>query len=320
MKRHLIHIGYPKAGSTFLQEWFRQHPKLFYSPGGLGGFYNVYEISRMASQNDDSKFLYFVTSDESLSTPKVSSGIIPLQNGIRDFTSPEPAKVAQKKVCGILKCLYPNGKILFITRGFKAISMSGYSQYVREGGVLSFQKFSDVNRFAKKAQADKTYYGEEVDYTFIANIYEEAFGKENMIILPFELLRDNHNKFLTVIEERLGLPHYETQIGRLNESLSTEELYWYPRMSSVVSRISQRFGQRFYSKVYRWYVSKTLENKFRRVIKILSRLKPNCKVVEADFPFEILDYFREHNSVRFAAKLRDDPIYAPYLKEYLLDE
>jgi|GEM_PF-5080405 len=44
MRGHLIHIGFPKSGSTFLQEWFRQHPQLFYAPGGLGGFYNVYEI------------------------------------------------------------------------------------------------------------------------------------------------------------------------------------------------------------------------------------------------------------------------------------
>jgi hypothetical protein len=319
MPGHLIHIGYPKAGSTFLQEWFRQNPQLFYSPGGLGGFNNVYEISRQASQKAGEEFNYFVTSDESLSTPKSSSGALPVDDGKRNFALPLPAKAAQQKVCGMLKCLYPNGKILFVTRGFKGIMMSGFSQYIRAGGVLRFQEFANENRLAMQDKTTEIKYGEEVNYTFIAGIYEEAFGQENVIILPFELLRDDQNKFITIIEERLGLSKFNTQTGKINESLSPEELYWYPRISSVVSRISQRFGQKFYTKVYRWYVGKTLKNKFRAVIKILSRLKPNRRVTEADFPAELLDYFRENNAERFAAKFRNNPIYAPYRSEYLLD-
>jgi hypothetical protein len=320
MQGHLIHIGYPKAGSTFLQEWFRQNPQLFYSPGGLGGFNNVYGISQKASQKAGEEFKYFVTSDESLSTPKSSSGTLPVDDGKRNFALPEPANAAQQKVCGILKCLYPIGKILFVTRGFKGIIMSGFSQYIRAGGVLGFQAFTNANRLAIQGATNETRYGEEVDYTFIAGIYEEAFGKENVIILPFELLRDDQNKFLTIIEERLGLAKFTTQIGKINESLSPEELYWYPRISSVVSKIAKRFGKKIYTKVYRWYVGKTIKNKFRAVIKILNRLKPNRRVTDADFPLELLDYFGENNAERFAAKFRNDPIYAPYRKEYLLGE
>jgi hypothetical protein len=318
MQGHLIHIGYPKSGSTFLQEWFRQNPQLCYVPGGLGGFYNVYEISQKASQKMDEDFKYFVTSDESLSTPKASSGKVPIENGTKAFTTREPAKSAQKKVCQVLKSLYPNGKILFITRGFKGIIMSGYSEYIRAGGVLSIQAFANANRLAIQDSTAEKIYGEEVDYTFIANIYEEAFGKENVITLPFELLRSDQNKFLTIIEERLGLSHFINQIGKINESLSPEELYWYPRVSSVVSGISQRFGKKGYARVYRWYVKRTLKNKFRRVIKILDRIRPNRAVKDTDFPFDILEYFRENNSERFAAKFLDDPIYAAYLPEYLL--
>lgn len=319
MNGHLIHIGYPKAGSTFLQEWFRQHPQLFYSPGGLGGFNNVYEISRHATQKEDLDLRYFVTSDESLSIPKPSTGFTPIEYGRKDFTWNQPAESTQKKVCEVLRCLYPNAKILFVTRGFKGIIMSGYSQYTRAGGIQNFQQYVEIIRSYMQTQTDKSNYGEEIDYTYIANIYEEAFGKENLIVLPFELLRDDKNKFLSVIEERLGLSHFEANIGRMNESLSPEELYWYPRISSVVSRVSNRFGQKGYSKIYSWYVSKTLENKLSKVVKVLNRIKPNRRATDDDFPFEILDYFRENNTERFAAKFRDDPMYSPYLSEYLLD-
>jgi hypothetical protein len=38
VSRHLIHIGYAKAGSKFLQRWFEAHPDLAYRTAGLGGF------------------------------------------------------------------------------------------------------------------------------------------------------------------------------------------------------------------------------------------------------------------------------------------
>jgi hypothetical protein len=46
MSRHLVHIGYPKAGSTYLQRWFASHPQLAYREGGIAGFPNVYALAR----------------------------------------------------------------------------------------------------------------------------------------------------------------------------------------------------------------------------------------------------------------------------------
>ena len=42
---HLIHIGFPKAASTFLQHWFDRHPEIAYRPGGLAGMHTVYDLS-----------------------------------------------------------------------------------------------------------------------------------------------------------------------------------------------------------------------------------------------------------------------------------
>ena len=315
MPGHLIHIGFPKAGSTFLQKWFELHPQLFYSPGGLGGFYNVYDISRKACQNANDNFMYFVTSDESLSTPFFSTGTIPVEFGLKDHTAFQPDGMVQKKVCNTLKCLYPNGKILLTTRGFKGLMMSTYSQYVRVGGIRTFEEFAEISASSIKDQADKNEDGGGLDFTFIANIYEEAFGKENVIILPFELLRDDQSKFLSVIETQLQLPHFKVTIDKLNESLSPEELYWYPRISSLVSAIALRFGEKRYAKIYRWYVGKTLKNKFRAVVKILSRVKPNGRITNANFNVGVWD-FQEEYFERLSAKLRNDPMYAPYLREY----
>jgi hypothetical protein len=64
MARHLIHVGYSKAGSTFLQAWFERHPELRFAPGGLGGFNDVDELSRPPGR----EYKYYVTSFEGLCT------------------------------------------------------------------------------------------------------------------------------------------------------------------------------------------------------------------------------------------------------------
>ena len=140
-----------------------------------------------------------------------------------------------------------------------------------------------------------------------------------MIILPYELLRDDQAAFLSRIEERLGLPHFEFQTGRVNESLSPEELYWYPRISSFVSKTSRRLGSKMHAKIYRWYVNRTFHNRFRPLIKLLSRIKPGRSVKPEHLPAGMLNFYRVNNRMRCAARFRHDPLYKPYLSEYLLD-
>jgi hypothetical protein len=90
--KHLIHIGYPKAGSTFLQAWFEQHPELCYAPGGLGGFYNIYEICRPSGR----ACKYFVTSFEGIATPHESAGDFRLDFARQDF-SPGRSRKSRKQ-------------------------------------------------------------------------------------------------------------------------------------------------------------------------------------------------------------------------------
>jgi len=320
MKGHLIHIGFPKTGSTFLQEWFQRHPQLFYSPCALGGFYNSYDISRLATQTIDNDFLYFVSSDESLTIPTISTGGFITDLGMKDLSFMHAGRLALQKVCDIIKCLYPNGKILFVTRGFKGVTLSLYSQYIKVGGVLVVQEFADLYYSWMLSHEGGNFDSVGTDYSFLANIYEDAFGKENMICLPYELLRDDQNKFLSIIEKQLGLEHFDVQMGRKNESLSPSELYWYPRISWLISRILQRFGKKIYAKVYYRYIGLTHQNKLHKIVALLDKLRPGHRVTEADFKDEMWDYFPEKNAEKFAGKFKDDPNYKPYLSEYLLDK
>ena len=316
MKGHLIHIGAPKTGSTFLQEWFRQHPQLHYAPGGLAGFYNVYQISQLAAKQIDS-FQYFVTSDEALSMPSAHAGTIPTGH-TKDSTQLTPQLRSQFNVCQILRTLYPNSKILYLTRGFKGLISSGYSQYVREGGAMSLPQLMKNTLLASQKPTVEEEDGGGLDYTFIIKNYQEAFGSENVLVLPFELLRDDKQKFFAQFEQWLDIPPFEGSIPRINESLSPTEMYWYPRISGIVAKVSRKLGKKTFAKINTWYVKKVFNNKFHRIIKLLDRLKPGRALTEADMPPEVLEYFRRNNAIRCAAILKDNPLYAPYHKEYLL--
>jgi hypothetical protein len=314
---HLIHIGFPKTGSTFLQKWFQENPHLFYAPGGLAGFHNVYQVSHLAAQNNLEAFKYYVTSDESLSTPSLSVGTIPTDRGTKT-SKLRPTKQAQINGCRILKCLYPNAKILLITRGYKGATISGYSQYVRMGGAMPLPALIHLN-LAHNNGKEEDNDGGAFNYGFVANEYEEAFGKENVLTLPFELMRDDQTKFLTIIEQWLHIPHFEGSKDRVNESLSKVELYWYPKLSFLVSKTAAFFGEKVYNKIYPRYVNRVFHNRFYRLIRILDILKPGRAFNEQDVSPELLAHYRRNNEVRGADRFKEDPVFLPYKSDYLID-
>jgi hypothetical protein len=165
---------------------------------------------------------------------------------------------------------------------------------------------------AARLRHDEQHY---YDFDYLIRLYGDAFGEENLIVMPYELLRDDQTAFLATLEERLGISHAEVELGRVNESLSPEELYWYPLISRAVSSAASRLGPARFRRVYGWYVSKTLGNRLNKLVKLLGLLRPGRKITAQDFPADILEYCKGK-----ATLLRNNPLYIPYAAEYLCDE
>lgn len=306
MAQHLLHVGYPKAGSTFLQNWFERHPQLKFKKGGLGGFGNVFEVARPL----DRDYKYFVTSFEGLTMPDESSGSVHLRySGKVEVKELDLIKTRQAEVCSVLNGLYPQSRVIIVTRGFEGILFSSYSQSVRMGAVLDF--IGMCAELAQRLRHDEQHY---FDYDYFISLYKLTFGKDNVIVLPYELLRDDQNRFLETLEERLELEHVEMPPIRVNVSLSPQELYWYPRISRRVANAASLLGSRAFRKIYTGYVRKTLFNKFRIPIKLLARTNPRYQVTKSELPREILELCRGR-----ATLLQDDPLYAAYAADYLWD-
>jgi len=305
MSKHLVHVGFAKAGSTFLQKWFREHPQLLYEPEGIAGFCSVGEIS--ADRDPDCVSRYYVTSAEGLvigwRATKGSHALELKQEGCRSDT--ELAR-RQVRICQTLSNIFPAARVLIVTRGYQGFIRSGYSEYVKFGGDWTFAQYTGIVR-PLLLQA--------LDINHLVRLYSAAFGEANVILLPYELLRDNRRGFIALLEERLGLDHHDIDPGRLNASLSPHELYWYPKISRMLLTFPARIlSDRWVDRLYVEYSRRCVRpNRLRRPIKVLDRLFTQRKMQDS-LPVGYLDAFKEKGTI-----LRDNPLYADYAGEYLLD-
>lgn len=297
MTRHLLHIGYPKSGSTYLQRWFAKHPQLAYVEGGIAGFRDVYAMARAGTKGGSAP-LYRVTSCEGLSAPQPDAGQIVVDY---DRARAVDLPAAQRHVCETLHDLFPNATVLIVTRGFRSMILSSYSQFVRSGGDAELGQLAAV-AMAGPGHAEFDY----LVYDHLIGAYTERFGAGNVIVMPYELLRDDPHAFTRILSERLGIEPVQGSRERVNESLSPVEMYWYPRLTRIARKIPSR-------RVFRRYVGAAFYNRLRTPIRILQRLRPGTPITDALIPDEVVELFRGR-----AESLRNNPLYEHYKADYLL--
>jgi hypothetical protein len=285
---HLLHVGYPKTGTKFLGRWFGAHPQLAYGTDSLAGFRDVHEIVRdgVAPRTG---VLYRVTSCEGFTAPRRSPGGV-----IVSYDDAVDPAAAQENICSSLATLFPAAHVLIVTRGFRAMILSSFSQYVRSGGDATLEQL-----VAHPPAAGPW------DYDRVTAMYRQAFGDDKVMVMPYELLRDDAERFLRTIEDCLGLTHFIIPSDRVNTSLSPVEMYWYPRVTRAVCSLP--IGAR----LKRIYQHGAFVNRFSRVIALLQRVRPGKPVTADSIPDDVVTAYRGK-----ARTLRDNPLYAPYARDY----
>jgi hypothetical protein len=293
---HLIHIGYAKAGSTLLQKWLSMHPQIDFADEGIGGFRNVFELSIHAA-SPQAGTLCRATSLESLVSPHRFVG-----TGDADYHELEahPLREAQARACRLLKDLFPAATILIVTRGFRAMLLSSYSQYVRTGGDLQFGAFC-----AMVSALDENWW----DYDRSIDLYEDAFGRANLLVLPYELLRDDPSAFFGAITGRLRLEPGPIPAVRLNASVSPASQAWYPRFARLLRPLSSGSLPR------RLYRRAAMAGRLAPLAALLQRIRPADLPDPAAIPEPLLRELGRH-----CERLRARPSYGPYLAEYCIPE
>ncbi len=225
----LIHIGYHKTGTSYLQSKFfiAEHGFLRWPPNqaivhplliDLGPFESVSakSVAILQESADTAKRLglQWVCSHERLSG-HVSSG---------GYDS--------KALADRLRSIMPTAKVLVVIREQRDAIRSAYSQFVTEGGSLSLYKYlHDPQAPIRKVPLFSL---KHFQYLPLIQYYRSIFGPSRVLVLPYELLRKSPVEFLN----RIGSFALGDQFVSLTKE--TYQAEWVNRRFSVVTQCLRR--------------------------------------------------------------------------------
>ncbi len=209
-KQPLIHVGYRKTATTWLQDVFLDNPDLgFASPWGAPSkealerfvYPNDLDFSSEAVQKafqagleeTASKGLIPVLSQEGLIGSHLSDG----------FQDGRGQQIAER-----IHSVFPQAKILITIREQASIILSEYRHYIKLGGTATISQFMGIE---KNENSGPIYRLENFEYHLPIKHYQELFGAENVLVIPFELLKQDKKLFGRKLLDFFGIenePNY----------------------------------------------------------------------------------------------------------------
>jgi hypothetical protein len=266
----ILHIGYHKTGTTFLQKSvFPNNSEIFY----LGRSWISNKLERYFfdfSFINDSDFDAKIMNDR---FSEIVDEIVRLQK----------IDIAQKKVLLIsheslhsgsdyfglriqeqadrLKQVFPNAKIIIGVRNQLKMIESNYTNYIHHGGKLSFNNFFNQSKLYNNGLRLK------LRYDHLISLYFNYFKKENVHVMVFEDVFSNNKIKLTELNAFLNI---ETRVkynqAGINKKLSKSSINFLRLLNKVLAKdfnaqyTNRLRGHQTFLERLRWYVIKILKN------------------------------------------------------------
>jgi hypothetical protein len=182
IKTPIIHIGFHKTGTTYLQKnVFENFPKKFNRISQTEIRQKI--ILPSPFRYDENIFKKIINNADErrlvLSSEFISSGLHK-----DDFRS--------KTNADRIKALVPEAKIIIGVREQLSMITSAYNQYLKARGSHSIQQYIIP-------PISKIYKFEHLQYHHLVKYYIELFGKENVLVLPYEILKQDPKLYLQTV-------------------------------------------------------------------------------------------------------------------------
>ena len=185
-KQPLIHIGYPKALSSWLQS------NLFVSELGYWPAMGPLAVQRKIV--DPAPFCY-----RSGLVADSLSGVLPDNHELVPVITSETLSGNMRhggynahELAGRLESTFPEARILCVVREQKQLIRSLYSEVVKWGMPHSIKHFLQPNRY----QIAPQFRVEHLQFHNLVEHYQQRFGGENLLVLPYELFLHSPQEFL----------------------------------------------------------------------------------------------------------------------------
>ncbi len=195
----LLHVGYHKTASTWLQQMVLRRPE--------SGCAMVADVPRV---ND--AFVHPNPLDWDVATARAAlepeidaadaAGLVPVVSSERLSGSPHTGGYDTATIADRLHSAWPDARILVVIREQQALVRSVYLQYVRQGGVLPLGAYLDPPRALYRVPTfDPRYF----DYDRFVACYRERFGPDRVHVVPYEMLRIDPSAFVGRVLEAAGV-------------------------------------------------------------------------------------------------------------------
>jgi hypothetical protein len=190
----LIHIGYHKTGTTWLQEnLFVSADVGFLSCGGET------EVKRKIARPHDLEFdpeparaafaRWFERADREGLVPVLSAERL---CGDMLYGAYDSAQIAER-----LAATFPGARVLIVIREQRAMVFSSYHQYVKSGGRLRLERYLSRPAYPHPWPFNLRHF----QYHRLIQRYIHLFGVDNVLVLPYELFRKDPRQYLARIAE-----------------------------------------------------------------------------------------------------------------------
>jgi len=197
-----LHIGYPKTGTTFLQQ------ALF--PYAQGINYIKKPVAKelaMIIRQDDWTFDAEAVKASLEKYFKPGKNLLSHEALVGDF---DILKLMNSKIIADrLRRLFPEAKIIVTVRNQYDHLESMYKQYLHSGGIKKFRDFANfrngVFEMPYTRRWDYSLYITMFDYPKLLEYYESLFGKENILVVPYELLSKDPKLFVQKLLAWMGI-------------------------------------------------------------------------------------------------------------------
>ena len=265
--RPIVHIGYHKTATT----WFQSavYPtasshryvsrsvarQAFLDPCGLQ--FDPAEALRLLDDPDDSRPVAIC--EENL------SGYIH-NGGLHGLMAPEAARR--------IKAVLPDARIVIVIRSQPSAIAASYVQYVRGGGTHGIARYLYPARrlmgaYRHPYKAPRFAF-EHFEYDRIVAYYDRLFGRENVIVLPFEALRADRGGFLQRLSAETGLLFDPACLTSHRENVS------FGRITLLVGRLLGLLTARSVMDKYYLIGIPGFYDVRRLILKLLAKIDPTA--------------------------------------------
>lgn len=213
--RILIHIGYPKCASSWLQQVMFADEKIgFLAPWGLPS----HEAKKQFILPENSNFNVELVQNFFWAGLQEATrrNLVPVVSHEHLAGAISIGRGWKKETADKIYATFPKARILIIIREQKSILLSAYGQHIKTGYTSTIEQFLGTKTNPNNPSIELDF----LKYDSLIQYYQTLFGNNNVLVLPLELLKKNQKAFSQTILNFSGTK------GSISDKLPSKNVAW----------------------------------------------------------------------------------------------